>query len=538
LQFSSEKLNVLQLKPNLEIMNNYKSSFSHLLAILFLLSFSFKSVAQGLPEKDLDQLVEKTMKSFNVPGIALGIIKDGKTIHLKGYGERSINSKKPVDNQTAFAIASNSKAFTAFALGMLMDEGKLTWDSKVTDVIPEFNMHDPYVTSEFTVRDLLTHRSGLGLGAGDLMFWPDSANFNTEEVIHNLRYLKPVSSFRTKFDYDNLLYIVAGEVLKRASGMSWEDFIEKRIMAPLGMTNSAASLSRMKSKNNVIDAHVPVDGKLITIARYLSETTNAAGGINSSIEDMSKWATMLLNKGKYGNNLEKQLISERRLAQILTLQTVIGGSGPYNAHFTGYGLGFFLSDQNGYFVAEHTGGLGGMVTQMTLIPELKLGIIVLTNQQSGYAFTTITNQIKDSYFGIKGTDRLTELKARESKNESEGDKVTNEVWAKIKSQDQKIDFSPFVGKYKDAWFGEIEISNRNGQLYFTSARSPQLQGKMYYYQGNTFVAAWNDRSMNADSYVMFNLDENAKTESIKMKAVSPLTDFSFDFHDLDLKRID
>lgn len=319
--------------------------------------------------------------------------------------------------------------------------------------------------------------------------------------------------------------------------MSWEDFIEKRIMAPLGMNNSAASLSRMKSKNNVIDAHVPIDGKLITIARYLSETTNAAGGINSSIEDMSKWVTMLLNKGKYGNNLQKQLISERRLAQIMTLQTVIGGSGPYNAHFTGYGLGFFLSDQNGYFVAEHTGGLGGMVTQVTLIPELKLGIIVLTNQQSGYAFTTITNQIKDSYFGIKGTDRLTELKAREAKNESEGDKVTNEVWAKIKTQNQKIDFSPYLGKYKDAWFGDIEISNRNGQLYFTSSRSPQLQGKMHYYQGNTFVAAWNDRSMNADSYVMFNLDENAKAESIKMKAVSPLTDFSFDFHDLDLKRI-
>lgn len=518
-------------------MNYYKSSFNLFLTILFLLSLSTMAHSQGLPEKDLDNLVEKTMKSFNVPGIALGIIKDGKAIHLKGYGERSINSKKPVDNQTAFAIASNSKAFTAFALGMLMDEGKLTWDSKVTDFIPEFKMHDPFVTSEFTVRDLLTHRSGLGLGAGDLMFWPDSANFNTEEVIHNLRYLKPVSSFRTKFDYDNLLYIVAGEVLKRASGMSWEEFIEKRIMAPLGMNNSAASLSRMKSKNNVIDAHVPIDGKLITIARYLSETTNAAGGINSSIEDMSKWVTMLLNKGKYGNNLEKQLISERRLAQIMTLQTVIGGSGPYNAHFTGYGLGFFLSDQNGYFVAEHTGGLGGMVTQVTLIPELKLGIIVLTNQQSGYAFTTITNQIKDSYFGIKGTDRLTELKAREAKNESEGDKVTNEVWAKIKTQNQKIDFSPYLGKYKDAWFGDIEISNRNGQLYFTSSRSPQLQGKMHYYQGNTFVAAWNDRSMNADSYVMFNLDENAKAESIKMKAVSPLTDFSFDFHDLDLKRI-
>lgn len=523
-----------QLTPN--IMNMINNVFKGL-AFLFLTSLlSIHSIAQEMPEKNLDELVQKTMIAFNVPGISLGIIKDGKVIHQKGYGLRSINSKQPVDNQTAFAIASNSKVFTAFALGMMMDEGKLTWDSKVTDFIPEFKMYDPYVTSEFTIRDLLTHRSGLGLGAGDLMFWPDSANFNTEEVIHNLRYLKPVSSFRTKFDYDNLLYIVAGEVLKRASGLTWEDFIEQKIMAPLNMTNSAASLSRMKSKDNVIDAHVPLDGKLITIARFLSETTNAAGGINSSIEDMNKWVTMLLNKGKYGSNLEKQLISENRLREIMTLQTVIPGTGPYNAHFRGYGLGLFLSDQNGYFVAEHTGGLGGMVTQVTMIPELKLGIIVLTNQQSGNAFTTITNQIKDFYFDIKNTDRLKELKEREQKFAGEADEVTDKVWAKIKSQKQKIDFSPYLGKYKDQWFGEIEIMERNGQLYFKSARSPQLQGKMYYYQGNTFVAAWNDRSMTADSYVMFNLDETGKANSIKMMAVSPATDFSYDFHDLDLKR--
>ena len=190
--------------------------------------------AQVMSTSQVDSLVERTLKTFDVPGIAVAIVKDDKIIHAKGYGVRSLNTMEKVDENTLYGIASNSKAFTAAALGMLADEGKLKWDDKVTDYIPEFKMYNPYVTDEFTIRDLLTHRSGLGLGAGDLMFWPDSNNFTLKDIIHNLRYLKQVSGFRTKYDYDNLMYIVAGEVVKRISGISWEDFIETRIMQPLG----------------------------------------------------------------------------------------------------------------------------------------------------------------------------------------------------------------------------------------------------------------------------------------------------------------
>ena len=175
-----------------------------------------------------------------MPGIAVAVVKDGKIIHAKGYGVRSLNTMQKVDENTLFGIASNSKAFTVAALGILVDEKKIKWDDKVTDYIPEFRMYNPYVTEEFTIRDLLTHRSGLGLGAGDLMFWPDSSNFTKKDMIHNLRYLKAVSGFRTKFDYDNNLYMVAGEVVARVSGMSWEDFIQTRILNPLGMTASCA----------------------------------------------------------------------------------------------------------------------------------------------------------------------------------------------------------------------------------------------------------------------------------------------------------
>jgi CubicO group peptidase (beta-lactamase class C family) len=195
--------------------------------------------AQPLTSAAIDQIAETALKTFDVPGIAVAVIKDGKIVHSKGYGIRSMNNGKPVDENTIFGIASNSKAFTAVALGILVDEGKLSWDDKVRKYIPEFKMYSPWVTEEFTIRDLLTHRSGLGLGAGDLMLFPDSGNFGLKDILHNLQFLKPVSSFRTRFDYDNNMYIVAGEVVKRVSGISWDDFVESRIFRPLGMKQTA-----------------------------------------------------------------------------------------------------------------------------------------------------------------------------------------------------------------------------------------------------------------------------------------------------------
>src|SRR6476620_8967904 len=224
-------------------------------AFLFVAGSNTLSVHAQMSSKKIDQLVENTMKTFDVPGIAVAVVKDGKVIHSKGYGVRSLNTKEKVDENTLFGIASNSKAFTAATLGILVDEGKIKWDDKVRDYIPEFKLYSPFVTEEFTIRDLLTHRSGLGLGAGDLMFFPDSSDFTLKDLIYNLRFLKPVSSFRTKYDYDNNLYIVAGEVVSRVSGKSWDDFVEERILGPLGMTHSACSFDRLKDKTNVIDGH-------------------------------------------------------------------------------------------------------------------------------------------------------------------------------------------------------------------------------------------------------------------------------------------
>lgn len=503
--------------------------------------------AQQISSAEIDLLVESAMKTFEVPGIAVAIVKDGKVIHSKGYGVRSIKTMQKTDENTLFAIASNSKAFTSAALGILVDDGKLKWNDRVVDIIPEFRLYSPYVTEEFTVKDLLTHRSGLGLGAGDLMVWPDSSNFTLNDIIHNLRYLKPVSSFRTKYDYDNLLYIVAGEVVKRVSGMSWEEFVETRIMQPLGMKNSAASYTRLKDRSDIIDAHVPIDGKIVAVPMDINDVANPAAGIYSSVADMSKWAIMQMNDGKYGEGLSKQIFSSEAHWEMWSPQTIIPVRGKtiYNTHFQSYGLGWGLSDVNGYKQVTHTGGLAGIVTQVTLIPELKLGIIVFTNQQSGAAFTSITNTIKDSYFGIKNIDRIKENFDRVKKDEADADNVTGPVMKKVEemqkllAQNQLpgVDLASYAGTYTDNWFGDVVISLKDGNLGFASKRSPKLSGEMFYFGGDTFIVKWNDRSFDADAFVKFELDFNGNASGIKMKAISPLTDFSYDFQDLDFHRL-
>ena len=229
---------------------------------------SITAFGQNIPNQTIDEVTENAIKTFDVPGISVAVIKDGTIVHSKGYGLKSINSKEKVQSSTNFGIASNSKAFTAAALAILVDENKIKWDDKVITYIPEFKMYNDYVTNEFTIRDLLTHRSGLGLGAGDLMVWPDGNNFTPTDIINNIHYLKPVSGFRAKYDYDNLLYIIAGVVVERVSGQSWIDFVTKRLIEPIGMTHTAASWNVLKDRKDVIDPHVPIDGKLQVIERY------------------------------------------------------------------------------------------------------------------------------------------------------------------------------------------------------------------------------------------------------------------------------
>lgn len=512
-------------------------------AVIFavLALFASAAFAQALTETQIDSLVERSMKAFDVPGISVGVIKDGKVVYAKGHGVRSLRTNEKMDENTLVGIASNSKAFTCLALGMLVDEGKIKWDDRVQDYIPEFKLYAPYVSENFTIKDLLTHRSGLGLGAGDLMFFPDGSDFTIKDIIHNLRYLKQVSQFRTKYDYDNNLYIVAGEVIARVSGKSWPEFVEERIMRPLDMSSSAGLFERLKDKDNTIDGHASVEGKVRVIKRSMVRVPAAAGGVNSNITDLLKWVGMFLSNGKYGDG--KRLVSEKVLKEMWSPQTIIqvNSPGPYNTHFAAYGLGFFLSDVNGYKQVTHTGGLEGMVTQITMIPEINLGIIVLTNQQEGGAFRSITNQILDGYFGKTGRDWVADLSASRQKSLAEAKVITDKVAAEVAkaaaSDGATLDPSAVAGKYADAWLGEVTLSVKDGKLRFVSKRSPNLTGEMFPYKANSFIVRWDDRSMDADAFVNFSLDVEGRPDGFTMKPISPLTDFSYDFQDLEFHRV-
>ncbi|MCP4179666.1 MAG: serine hydrolase [bacterium] len=521
-------------------MNKLKSVF----ALIVLFTFTFCSAAfSQISSAEVDKLTETVMKKFDVAGMAVGIVKDGKIIHSKGYGVSSVKTKEKVNEHTQFAIASNSKAFTAAGLAILIDEGKLSWHDKVKDYIPEFKMYNAYVTENFTIEDLLTHRSGLGLGAGDLMIFPDGSDFTMKDVITSFQYQKPVSAFRTKFDYDNLLYIVAGEVIARISGKTWEDFIETRIMSPLGMDRSAGTFESLKDKKNVAMPHSEEKGEIKQIKPYSHILTAAAGGIYSNVDDLCNWMLVHLNEGKYGKSLDKQLFSNAAQQDMWKIHTTLGvNRNPrYNSHFSGYGLGWGLTDIKGNMKVSHTGGLPGMLSVTILIPDLEFGIVILTNTSDGGAgaFEAVSRTIVDSYLGLDDYKWTDKIYGYMQNRKNTGDSVTTKVWEAVKSANSKnIIKENYVGYYRDNWFGKIKVYIKNNQLWFKSCRSPKLTGQMFYYKANAFAVKWEYQDMNADAFAVFSLDEEGKAKSIKMKGISPNIDFSFDFQDLDLKRLD
>lgn len=511
------------------------------ICFFLILGLLFNTTFAQLSSAKIDSLVADALVKFKVAGVSVAVVKDGKVIHSKGYGVADVNTKRPVNENTNFQIASNSKAFTTAAIAILEEEGKLKWTDKVKDHIPEFKMYNDYVTENFNIQDLLTHRSGLGLGVGDLMFFPDGSNFTINDVVSSFQHFKPVSAFRTKFDYDNLLYIVAGEVIARASGMSYELFVQKRIIEPLQMNNSFVG-SLLKDRSNLATPHSSESGTIRTIDAYDIGMGSAAGGIYSNVADMSKWMIVRLNKGKYGADLKKSLFSLKNHNEMWRLHTVLetNPNPRYNAHFNGYGLGWDLSDAKGNLKVSHTGGLPGMLSKVTMYPDLNLGIVILTNTENGGGglFSSVSNTIADSYLGLDDFGWVDKTVARMNQQRGTGDEVTSKVWAKVEAEkNTQVKNEDYTGIYEDKWFGKVEVFMKDKQLWIKCHRSPKLNGPMAFYNANTFAIKWEYQAMNCDALAMFSLDETGKAQSVKMKGISPNIDFSFDFHDLDLQRI-
>ena len=534
---------------NVKISHYYKRA----LVCLFLVFIGLASATAQFTSSKIDTIVNNAIKTIdNTVGFAIGIVKDGKIVHVKGYGVKSINSKDVVTANTPFGIASNSKAFTSAALAILVDQGKIKWEDKVVDYIPEFKMYNDYVTNNFNIQDLLTHRSGLGLGAGDLMIFPNGSDFTIDDVLISFQYFKPTSPFRTKFDYDNLLYLVAGELISRVSGNSWESFIDEQIIKPLQMANTYPNYNDAVKKDKIATAHSFDGNSLVALQNSVTgfdtieeqKINGAAGGIWASANDMCKWMLVQLNEGKYGANLDKTLFSEEQQREMWRIHTPMNRqqdpNSPFKVHFSGYGLGWFLSDFNGFLKVDHSGLIAGMSSEVTLIPELELGIVVLNNSETAGLLNGLLGFILlDEYLKIDSNINWLEMaKGMQMQRQTMGDPDTDKIWAEIEAN-KSIEYNKqnYIGVYEDNWFGKVEVFEKNGDLWFKSYRSPKLNGKMAFFKGNTFAIKWEYQDMKADAFAIFTLKENGKAQSIQMKGISRYIDFSFDFQDLDLKRV-
>lgn len=493
-----------------------------------------------LKSLDIDRLVQRTMETYKVPGIAVGIVKDGKLVFAKGYGVRELGKPDKVDADTLFAIASNSKAFTTAALAILVDEGKLHWDDKVIDYLPQFRLYDPYVTREFTIRDLVTHRSGMGLGAGDLLLFPDT-DFGVDAVFHALRYLKPVTGFRSTYAYDNNLYIVAGALIPAITGQSWESFVTKRILEPLQMAPCAATQKLAAGLPNQATPHATVEDKPVIVPPDDTATASSAGGIQCNVAGLAKWQLTLLGHGQSAAG--PRIFSEAQSTELWTPQTIVPDEDKLakfgRTHFGAYGLGWFLEDFNGYERVSHSGGLDGMVTYQSLVPELNLGVIVLTNADRGYALYTIAYAITDAYTGGPKRDWVALFKDLAAKRA--GEHAASDAKRKPAPAPgvdlAKLDLASYVGTYADPWRGEATVARDGSGLTLTFSHTKELTGPMTALRPGLFVVHWKNRALNADAYVRFREDFSGAVEGFTMEAVSADTDFSFDFQDLDFHRV-
>ena len=497
------------------------------------------STSADAPPADLDAYVAKSMRTFEVPGMGVAIVKDGKIVVAKGYGIRKLGDPTPADEFTMFAIGSNTKAFTTAALATMVDEGKLSWDDHVYERLPGFVMYDPYVSHEMTIRDLLTHRSGMGLGEGDLLFWPHST-YTRDEIIYKLRFMKPQSSFRSHYAYDNLLYMTAGQIIPAVTGISWDDYIRRRIFEPSGMMHSKVSSNEFKPGDDYASPHSRVDGKLQVIALEDLDNVGPAGSINSCAADMAKWVQLQLNRGKFSGR-EGRLFSEQRSREMWAPQTIVPTGDPppqlagLKTNFADYALGWGLRDYHGHKLIGHTGGVGGFVSRVMLVPEEDLGVVILTNAEEDGAFDAILYHVLDHYMQLPVTDWIGGFKAVKDQQEKEAAEAMKKAeGARDTNSKPSLQLEKYAGTYKDAWYGPIAIRFENGGLVISFEQTPGMVGDLQHWQYDTFKAHWRARTIE-DAFVTFALNADGSIDSAKMAAVSPLSDFSFDYQDLLLK---
>jgi len=475
-------------QPNCFIMK--KTCIIFLCTLLFSAATAQTDSLPSFVKDSLDHYVNRALAEWQIPGVSVCVVKNGKVVFMKGYGVRETGTNDKVDENTLFMIGSNTKAFTGTALAMLDADKKLSLDDKVQHWLPGFKLHDPWVAKEANLRDLLCHRLGFETFQGDFMFF--DSDLSAQQVFEKFSQVKPMYSFRSKWGYTNAAFGVAGEVIHKASGKTWAEFVTEKIFRPLGMNNSLALSKDIKTASNKALAHTVVRGELKKIPYGNIDNISPAGSISSSVNDMSKWVMMLLNNGKLG---DKEIVPRSALAQTWLPHSILGNGGAMfnRGHFSLYGLGWFLEEYEGRKIVSHTGGVNGFVTSVTLLPEEKLGIVVLTNTDANGFFQALNWEIRDAYLGLpyrnyhkvamgmqKGSEERQE-KAWKLKEDTVGMKPAT-----------ALSLAAYAGGYRHPVYGLMNITLQDSKLVATFEHHKGRHAELGALGGNRFFAVFND----------------------------------------------
>ena len=503
-----------------------------------------RAVAEGRVDLDaLDAYFAEALRAWPISGFSVAIVKDGEIVLEKGYGVRDSRGSDPVDEHTLYAIASNSKAFTAAALAQQVDAGRLSWDDRVLDHLPWFRMYDDYVTQEMRIRDLLSHRSGLGTYSGDLLWY--GTPYSAEEVVRRAALVPPAFSFRDGYGYSNLMFIAAGEVLRAVTGEDWHDYVESHFFAPLGMRRSVTSTDDLPTRENVATPHKYVAGETIPIEWYNWDAMGAAGGIISSVHDMSRWLAAQLAGGEIvmettgrGGTVGGRLFSTARQREMWTVVNPRAVSAGYKAqypstNFRGYGLGWSLNDYLGRKVTTHGGGYDGMYSQVALVPEEGLGIVVLTNGMTGLA-SPLVYRVLDAYLGGTPRDWAADaLPGWLASREGFEARQTAAEDRRVAGTTTSLDLADYVGRYGGPMYGDAEIALEGEGLVLRLLPNPDLVADLEHLHYDTFIIRWRTTLAWFDQgTATFVLDPLGAVDEVRLDV--PNDDLWF--HELEMKR--
>jgi CubicO group peptidase (beta-lactamase class C family) len=511
---------------------------------LLILAALGTSVACAAPPANFADRAEALRKQVGVPGMAVAIVENDKVTFAQGFGVRKLGSPEPVDADTIFPNGSTGKAFTVADLAILVDAGKLSWDDRVTDRLPGFQMYDPWVTREMTVRDLLVHRSGLGLGAGDLMFVPRT-NLSREESVRRLRYIKPATSFRSGYAYDNVLYMVVGQMIEAMTGETWEKFTAEHVLKPAGMLHSTSDEDARFANPNRAYPHARMDSGLRGAGKQevlderdeLGRNGAPAGGLAVSANDFARWLRIQLDGGKLPDS-DAQLFSTAARDEMWTPRTImpIGPRPPALAetkpNFSLYALGWDVHDYRGAKIISHGGAVFGFQTNVVLIPDKNVGFYLTINSEDGEILLGLSYELLDHYLGAPDQHWPEKFIAFKKQKIEGGLKALHQATAKPAKVGPSLPLARYVGTYHDPWYGNIEVAqNKAGKLTIDFKSTPRMGGTLEHFQYDSFTTKFDDRNIEP-AYVTFGLDADGKVERVTMKPVSPIADFSYDYQDL------